>query len=104
MTKPVQIRFTEKPEDGVAARPGRVAVLVDRPAALRLLPRGAAQAARRAIDDKAWAELKPGEALELAFPAGRPRGCNWSSCRPAPMRRRPARPAPPSAPGWASRR
>ncbi len=70
MTKPVQIRFTEKPEDGVAARPGRVAVLVDRPAALRLLPRGAAQAARRAIDDKAWAELKPGEALELAFPAG----------------------------------
>ena len=70
MTKPVEIRFAEMPEDGVGARPGRVAVLVDRPSALRGLPRGAAAAARRAMDAKAWEELKPGEGLELAFPAG----------------------------------
>ena len=70
MTKPVEIRFTEQPEGGVAERPGRVAVLVDRPAVLKALPRTAAQAARRALDSKAWADLKAGEALELAFPAG----------------------------------
>ena len=70
MTKPVDIRFTEMPEGGVGECPGRVAMLVDRPTQLRGLPRGAAAVVRRAMGTKAWEDLKPGQGLDLAFPAG----------------------------------
>ncbi|MDQ1901700.1 leucyl aminopeptidase [Paracoccus sp. WLY502] len=71
MTHPVEITFTETATDRLAGHQGRVAMIVapggDLPPGL---PEAAHQAARRALDSKAGKALKPGAALELAFPAG----------------------------------
>lgn len=71
MTHPVEIRFTDALPGDLRGRGGRLAILV---AGSPALPRGftgvVRQAALRALEAKAWGKLKPGEALELAFPAG----------------------------------
>lgn len=71
MTQPVEITFTEIATDRLASHAGRVAMIVtpggDLPPGL---PDAAQQAARRAMESKAGKALKPGAALELAFPAG----------------------------------
>ncbi|WP_295045204.1 leucyl aminopeptidase [uncultured Paracoccus sp.] len=71
MTHPVEITFTEIAADRLAGHQGRVAILVapggDLPPGL---PDAAQAAAQRAIGSKAGRALKPGAALELAFPAG----------------------------------
>lgn len=71
MPQPVEITFTgELPQD-VAAREGRLALILDeKHRVMRGLPKGARDAISRATGSKAWAKLKPGTALELAFPAG----------------------------------
>ncbi|WP_017999689.1 leucyl aminopeptidase [Paracoccus sp. N5] len=71
MTHPVEISFTATEVAGLAAHPGRIAILV--PQTGRLpggLPRAAREAAARALQSDAWKAVKPGKALELAFPAG----------------------------------
>ena len=73
MTHPVEITFTDTDTaaDRLAGHQGRVAIIVqpggDLPPGL---PDAARQAAQRAMDSKAGKGLKPGAALELAFPAG----------------------------------
>ncbi len=71
MTHPVEINFMTMDTTDLAARPGRIAVLVPQTGKLPGgLPRPAREAALRALASDAWAEVKPGKALELAFPAG----------------------------------
>lgn len=74
MTHPAPIRFTETDLDRLAAHPGRIAVLADGPTgmspAARRLDRATKGALARAMSSEGWGKLKPGEALELAFPAG----------------------------------
>ncbi|MDO5621443.1 MAG: leucyl aminopeptidase [Paracoccus sp. (in: a-proteobacteria)] len=68
MTQPVEIRFSDSAD--LAAHKGRIAVLVDSDKPAAGLPGAAKKAAERAIASDAWSKLKPGQALELAFPAG----------------------------------
>ncbi|ODT61642.1 MULTISPECIES: leucyl aminopeptidase [Paracoccus] len=71
MTQPVEISFTEVALEKLAEHQGRVALVLT--AADRLpgrLPRPAREAAARALASKAGQALKPGQVLELAFPAG----------------------------------
>ena len=71
MTQPVEIAFTETAPGTLATHEGRVALIVAPGGNLpRGLPRSARAAARRALDSKAGKALKPGGALDLAFPAG----------------------------------
>ncbi|GHG12147.1 leucyl aminopeptidase [Paracoccus aerius] len=71
MTQPVEITFTEIATDRLASHEGRVAMIVTPGADLPSgLPDPAQQAVRRAMESKAGKGLKPGAALELAFPAG----------------------------------
>ena len=60
--------------EDLAARSGRIVVLVDgdAPTSLgaRRLDRLTRGAVRRAMAGEAWGRVKPGEALELAYPAG----------------------------------
>ena len=71
MTNPVEIRFTETATDGLAGHQGRVAMIVTPGAKPPSgLPRAAREAVARALDSKAGRALKPGAAMELAFPAG----------------------------------
>ena len=74
MTHPVPIQFQAPDLDSLATVPGRVVVFVGEggtlgPAAKRVnrLARGAVE---RAVASEAFGKLKPGEALDLAFPAG----------------------------------
>ncbi|MTH79503.1 leucyl aminopeptidase [Paracoccus aestuariivivens] len=71
MTHPVEISFTSSETEGLAARKGRIAILLSPGARL---PGGLSRAARlavqRALQSDAWKAVKPGKALELAFPAG----------------------------------
>ena len=72
MSHPVEIRFIAAADapDLRSAR-GRVALLVGeqgRPPAG--LPGAARQALTRALASEAWRKVKPGEAMELSFPAG----------------------------------
>lgn len=74
MSHPPAIAFTTPDLDALAGRTGRIALLAEgvrpaTPAAKRLdrLMRGGLA---RAMQSEAWARVKPGEALELAFPAG----------------------------------
>ena len=71
MTHPVEIRFTETSTDGLTARKGRVALIVDDAAKLPAkLPRSARAALNRAVGSRDFQNLKPGEALTLAWPVG----------------------------------
>ena len=71
MTHPVEISFTATDTTDLASRPGRIAILVSQTGRLPGgLPRAAREAASRAIQSDAWKAVKPGRALELAFPAG----------------------------------
>ena len=74
MTHPAPIRFTETDLDRLAAHPGRIALLADGPTgmtlAARRLDRAMKGALARAMGSGTWDRLKPGEAMELAFPAG----------------------------------
>ena len=71
MTHPVEISFTQTDLSGLAAWPGRVAILVAQNGKLPAgLPRPTREAALRAVASDAWKGVKPGKALDLAFPAG----------------------------------
>ncbi len=71
MTQPVEITFTETATDRLVGHQGRVALIVTPGGRLPVgLPRAAREAAQRALESKAGRALKPGAALELAFPAG----------------------------------
>lgn len=71
MSHPVEIKFAAMDIAGLAGRQGRIAVLVPQTGKLPPgLPRTTREAALRALDSAAWQKVKPGKALELAFPAG----------------------------------
>lgn len=71
MTQPVSITFSDIATDRLAGHEGRVALIAAPGGRLPPgLPRPAREAAQRAMDSKAGKALKPGAALELAFPAG----------------------------------
>ena len=71
MSRPVEISFTAIASEGLAERAGRIAILVPENGRLPSgLPRAAREAAARALASEAWKGTKPGQALELAFPAG----------------------------------
>lgn len=72
MTHPVAIAFIETDLEALAARSGRIALIVGAalsPAGRRLdrLTRGAVS---RALASEAWSKLKPGESLVLGWPSG----------------------------------
>ena len=74
MTQPVPIRFVETDLDQLVAQEGRIALLADAPGALtpaaRRLDRATKGALSRALASAGFGKLKPGEAMELAFPSG----------------------------------
>ncbi|MBW7055144.1 leucyl aminopeptidase [Paracoccus bogoriensis] len=71
MTQPVQISFTETAADRLATHEGRAALILGADGKLPgRLPRALREAVTRALGSKAGKALKPGQALELAFPAG----------------------------------
>ena len=74
MSQPVQIRFEEAQDADLTTLTGRIAIFADAAGALsplaRRLDRAARGAISRAVGSDAFAKLKPGEGLELAFPAG----------------------------------
>ncbi|MGP9803669.1 leucyl aminopeptidase [Paracoccus sp. NSM] len=71
MTQPVQISFTETAPDRLATHEGRAALILGADGKLPgRLPRALREAVTRALDSRAGKALKPGQALELAFPAG----------------------------------
>ena len=71
MTHPVEISFVETATGDLAGHEGRVALIVAPGGKLPAgLPRAARDAAARALASKAGKALKPGGAMELAFPAG----------------------------------
>ena len=71
MSRPVEISFTAIASEGLAERAGRIAFLVPENGRLPSgLPRAALEAASRELASEAWKGTKPGQALELAFPAG----------------------------------
>lgn len=72
MTHPVAIAFAETDLEALAARKGRIALIVGAtlsPATRRLdrLTRGAVS---RVLASESWGKVKPGESLVLGFPAG----------------------------------
>lgn len=72
MSHPVPLQFHALDLNGVAARDGRIVVLVD--AALggvaRKLDRLMRGALARAVASDSFAKMKPGDAMDIAFPAG----------------------------------
>ncbi|MFN4193926.1 MAG: leucyl aminopeptidase [Tabrizicola sp.] len=74
MPKPLPIQFQATNLEALARQKGRIAVLADvgQPTSpgLRRLDRLTKGAVSRAFGSEAFAKLKPGEALELAFPPG----------------------------------
>ncbi|UXU73752.1 MULTISPECIES: leucyl aminopeptidase [unclassified Paracoccus (in: a-proteobacteria)] len=71
MTHPVEISFTATDLSGLAERAGRIAIVVSENGRLPAgLPRPTREVLARALKSRAWQEIKPGKALELAFPAG----------------------------------
>ena len=71
MTHPVEIRFTETTTDDLAARGGRIAMILDEGGKLPAkLSRGARAAIARAAGSQDFQKLKAGDALKLAWPAG----------------------------------
>ncbi|WP_225027312.1 leucyl aminopeptidase [Xinfangfangia pollutisoli] len=74
MSHPVQIQFQATALDALAAQPGRIALFAEPDSPLspagRRLDRATRGALARAVGSAAFAALKPGESLDLAFPAG----------------------------------
>ncbi|MCB2109968.1 MAG: leucyl aminopeptidase [Defluviimonas sp.] len=74
MSSSIPVQFTEVDLELLAAFAGRVALLLPaagRPSpAVRKLDRRMRGAVTRAMESAAWKALKPGQALDLAFPAG----------------------------------
>ena len=74
MTTPVTIHFRKTDLDAAATHPGRIAVFADDGGKLgpvaRRLDRAVKGAVARAAASPAFGKLKPGEAIELAWPAG----------------------------------
>jgi leucyl aminopeptidase len=74
MPQPLPIRFHAPDLDALATAPGRIAVLAEaaqaRSPGFRRLDRLTRGALSRALASDAFGKLKPGEALELAWPAG----------------------------------
>jgi leucyl aminopeptidase len=74
MSQPLPIQFLSLDLEALAAAQGRIAVLADRDQGqspgFRRLDRLAKGALTRAVASEAFGKLKPGEALEMAFPAG----------------------------------
>jgi len=74
MSHPVPIQFRETDAAALSSHAGRIALLADAGAPLspaaRRLDRATRGAIARAVASPGFAALKPGEAMELAFPAG----------------------------------
>ena len=74
MPQPLPIQFQSLDLDALATAPGRLAVLADpgqpHSPGFRRLDRQTKGALSRAVASDAFAKLKPGEAMDLAFPAG----------------------------------
>ena len=73
MTQPVAIQFAEPDAEALAAHPGRIALLTGaapKGALARRLSKLTRGALDRALASAAFDKLKPGEAMELAWPAG----------------------------------
>lgn len=71
MNHPVEIRFMPEAEADLAACEGRLVLLIgERDQLPKGLPPAARKALARALASKQWAEVKPGAALDIAFPAG----------------------------------
>ena len=74
MTETVAIHFVEVDAGAIAAHPGRLAVFADVATplspSLKKIDRAMRGAIVRAVESAAFAALKPGDALDLAFPAG----------------------------------
>jgi len=74
MSAPVTIHFTALAEAEAANFAGRLSLILPAEGALppeaRRIDRAARGAVARACASKAWEKLKPGEAMELAFPSG----------------------------------
>ncbi len=74
MPAPIQIHFHPNDVADMLAEVGRIAVLVSPKGKLAepadKLDHAAHGALTRALDSAAWGKLKPGEALDLAWPAG----------------------------------
>ena len=71
MTHPVEISFAATDLAGLAGRGGRIALLLPETGRLPAgLPRPTREALARALASEAWKAVKPGKALDLAFPAG----------------------------------
>ncbi len=71
MTHPVEVTFVETAPQALTDHQGRIAAIVGpdaRPPSG--LPRATREAVSRALQSKAGKALKPGESLELAYPAG----------------------------------
>lgn len=74
MTTPVAITFDAPDLEGLASRKGRIALIAEGAApatpAARKIDRLMRGGLARALASDAWGKVKPGDALELAFPAG----------------------------------
>ena len=74
MSQPLPIQFAKPDPDALAAVTGRIVVLAEpgQPASagFRRLDRLARGALTRAVASEGFAKLKPGEGMELGFPAG----------------------------------
>lgn len=74
MTLPVTPEFSPIAPESLAAAEGRLVLILPPDgrmgAAARRVDRAAKGAVARALSSKAWEKLKPGEAMDLAWPAG----------------------------------
>jgi leucyl aminopeptidase len=74
MTTPVAVTFAAVDLEALTRTEGRVALVLApdaKPGAVaRRLDRAMRGAVTRALEGKGWAKLKPGQALDLAYPAG----------------------------------
>jgi leucyl aminopeptidase len=74
MTNPVAITFAAPDLEVIGQRAGRIALIADGTApatpAARRIDRAMRGGLTRVLASDAWAKVKPGEAMDLAFPAG----------------------------------
>ena len=74
MSHPLPLQFHATDLETLAAQQGRIAILIDTPSpatpAARRLDRAMRGSLARYLASDAFAKLKPGEAQDLAYPAG----------------------------------